>query len=134
MATLKFWGGERLESLRLLAARGLTASQIAARIGGVSRNSVIGALRRNAIRPIGGKTQDGSVIPKSQTQFPQPRQKLARYQTPRPTETWGRPCQFIAGVPTAGDDCKCMARSLLGRSFCAEHHAVVYVRDHNSKG
>lgn len=134
MATEKFWDGERLESLRLLAAEGLTASQIAARFNGISRNAIIGALRRNSIRLVGAPSRDGATIPKAQPRLPQARQGPHRFQAARATETWSRPCQFIAGNPSAGDDCKCMARSLIGSSFCPQHHAIVYVRDDSRKG
>ena len=40
------WTPERVEKLHALYVEGLTCSQIAARLGGVSRNSVIGKLNR----------------------------------------------------------------------------------------
>ena len=40
------WTDERVEELRKLWAEGLSASQIAARLGGVSRNAVIGKVHR----------------------------------------------------------------------------------------
>lgn len=40
------WTDERVESLKKLWAEGLSASQIAAQIGGVSRNAVIGKVHR----------------------------------------------------------------------------------------
>lgn len=40
------WTDERVEQLKKLWAEGLSASQIAARIGGVSRNAVIGKVHR----------------------------------------------------------------------------------------
>lgn len=41
-----FWPDERTERLKKLWADGLTASQIAAELGGISRNSVIGKVWR----------------------------------------------------------------------------------------
>ena len=40
------WTDERVETLKTLWAEGLSASQIAARLGGVSRNAVIGKVHR----------------------------------------------------------------------------------------
>ena len=40
------WSEERVELLTKLWAEGLSASQIAARLGGVSRNAVIGKVHR----------------------------------------------------------------------------------------
>jgi len=40
------WTDERVEALRKLWAEGLSASQIAAQLGGVSRNAVIGKVHR----------------------------------------------------------------------------------------
>jgi len=40
------WTDERVESLKKLWAEGLSASQIAAQLGGVSRNAVIGKVHR----------------------------------------------------------------------------------------
>ena len=40
------WTDERIESLRTMWEKGLTASQIADELGGVSRNAVIGKVHR----------------------------------------------------------------------------------------
>ena len=40
------WTDERVEMLKKLWADGLSASQIAAKLGGVSRNAVIGKVHR----------------------------------------------------------------------------------------
>ena len=40
------WTDERVEQLKKLWAEGLSASQIAGRIGGVTRNAVIGKVHR----------------------------------------------------------------------------------------
>jgi GcrA cell cycle regulator len=40
------WTEERIDTLRALAEQGLTAGQIAERLGGVSRNAVIGKMNR----------------------------------------------------------------------------------------
>ena len=51
------WTDERIEQLRNMWEKGLTASQIADELGGVSRNAVIGKLSRLGLtrdKPPGG--------------------------------------------------------------------------------
>ena len=55
------WNDERVELLRKLWAEGLWASQIAAQLGGVSRNAVIGKVHRlEAFEPWEGKRRTGA--------------------------------------------------------------------------
>lgn len=35
-------------------------------------------------------------------------------------------CQFIAGEPTALEDCKCLLPVMPGSPYCPEHHSLVY--------
>lgn len=48
------WTDARVASLKELHALGLSAGQIAARIGGISRNAVIGKVRRLHLGPLNG--------------------------------------------------------------------------------
>ncbi|WP_375615592.1 GcrA family cell cycle regulator [Bartonella sp. AP58NXGY] len=54
------WTCERVELLKKLWSEGLSASQIAAQLGGVSRNAVIGKVHRLKL-PGRGKTTQGSA-------------------------------------------------------------------------
>ncbi|MBB4075983.1 GcrA cell cycle regulator [Bartonella fuyuanensis] len=54
------WTCERVELLKKLWSEGLSASQIAAQLGGVSRNAVIGKVHRLKL-PGRGKTAQGNV-------------------------------------------------------------------------
>jgi GcrA cell cycle regulator len=56
------WTEERIEALRALWMQGLTASQIAERLGGVSRNAVIGKAHRLGLsaRPSPIKREPGA--------------------------------------------------------------------------
>ncbi|ACS50489.1 GcrA family cell cycle regulator [Bartonella grahamii] len=54
------WTCERVELLKKLWSEGLSASQIAAQLGGVSRNAVIGKVHRLKL-PGRGKTAQGSA-------------------------------------------------------------------------
>lgn len=60
------WSCERVETLARLWAEGLTAAQIARRLGGVSRNAVIGKARRLGLgdrRPRATAANAGLVAP-----------------------------------------------------------------------
>lgn len=59
------WTDERVESLRKLWAEGLSASQIAAQLGGVSRNAVIGKVHRLKLSGRGGSTAQAAQKKKS---------------------------------------------------------------------
>ncbi|WP_273759738.1 GcrA family cell cycle regulator [Bartonella sp. ML70XJBT.G] len=54
------WTDERVELLKKFWSEGLSASQIAAQLGGVSRNAVIGKVHRLKL-PGRGKTAQGNV-------------------------------------------------------------------------
>ena len=75
-AGLMNWNDERVELLRKLWAEGQSASQIAAQLGGVSRNAVIGKVHRlklssrgraNAAPARQKKTSHGSAVTKAVT-------------------------------------------------------------------
>ena len=57
------WTDERIDQLRQMWERGMTASQIAEELGGVSRNAVIGKAHRLGLqaRPSPVKSTDGSA-------------------------------------------------------------------------
>jgi len=76
------WTDERVELLRKLWAEGLSASQIAAQLGGVSRNAVIGKAHRLKLSGRGKTTKN------------QPRAR----KTPAPATPAARPRQVAASV------------------------------------
>jgi GcrA cell cycle regulator len=59
------WTDERIEQLRTMWTKGMTASQIAEELGGVSRNAVIGKAHRLGLqsRPSPVKANDGEDAP-----------------------------------------------------------------------
>lgn len=59
------WTDERVEQLTKLWAEGLSASQIAAQLGGVSRNAVIGKVHRLHLSSRGRTTSTGSRTKKT---------------------------------------------------------------------
>lgn len=62
------WTDERVEKLKKLWAEGLSASQIAAQLGGVSRNAVIGKVHRLALP--GRAKAGGSSAPRAPKRQP----------------------------------------------------------------
>ena len=69
------WSDERVELLVRLWGEGLSASKIAARLGGITRNAVIGKVHRLGLS---GRAKGGTP------QTPRPRTKPARSPAPRP--------------------------------------------------
>jgi GcrA cell cycle regulator len=81
------WTDERVEQLRKLWAEGLSASQIAAQMGGVTRNAVIGKVHRLKLSSRGKTTSSQPRAKKTVNASPsQPRQSS----TPRSSGSSGR--------------------------------------------
>lgn len=85
------WTDERVERLTKLWAEGLSASQIAAQLGGVSRNAVIGKVHRLNLpgRAKSGSTQIARSTKRATTQSQRPAAFTARVQTRTVTRTAG---------------------------------------------
>ncbi|WP_428681798.1 GcrA family cell cycle regulator [Sphingopyxis sp.] len=92
------WTDERIEQLRNMWEKGLTASQIADELGGVSRNAVIGKAHRLGLKsrpsPVkatekAAKPVKAPVAPK--TSSPAPAQRAAAPVAPRPVAAAPRP-------------------------------------------
>ena len=82
------WTDERVEKLKKLWSEGLSASQIAAQLGGVSRNAVIGKVHRLNLpgRAKAGGTQTAA------------RPKRPAQATPRPSNFAARPVAAVRPV------------------------------------
>lgn len=80
------WTDERIENLRKMWEKGLTASQIAEELGGVSRNAVIGKAHRLGLksRPSPVKAGDAGKPAKAQPATPRPATTVAAPPPPRP--------------------------------------------------
>lgn len=73
------WTDERVEVLKKLWSEGLSASQIAAQLGGVSRNAVIGKVHR---LKLSGRGKTTTAAPRSKKVAPAP--SVAASAPPRP--------------------------------------------------
>jgi GcrA cell cycle regulator len=110
------WTEERVAELKELWSSGLSAAQIAARLGDVTRNAVIGKVHRLGLsgRP--------SPIRRSR---PEPRPEPQ----PEPPPVVGivkRPCQWPFGDPGQADFRFCGREAAPSKPYCPEHVARAY--------
>lgn len=108
-----FWTEERVTALQQLWAQGLSASQIAERLGSVTRNAVIGKAHRLGLasRPSPIKLEGP------------PRPRVGKYKGPT--------CQWPIGDPSSQEFKFCGAPIEPGRPYCANHCEQAYIRRDN---
>lgn len=149
------WTDERVELLKKLWADGLSASQIAAQLGGVTRNAVIGKVHRLSLS---GRAKPASSGPRPRkARPPQPHRPRAyvsgntalkvhahpaprRLPAPVPAEDVVVPimlkvplmaltdqmCKWPLGDPGADDFCFCGYKSYNSLPYCEYHSRVAY--------
>ncbi len=150
------WTEERVELLKKLWADGLSASQIAAELGGVTRNAVIGKVHRLGLSGR-AKSSTPSTAPRrprpaaqpSRPRFlvqgntalradpgiePEPRPQLRAVPEAEPLvcervtimELKECMCRWPLGDPGREDFRFCGARSNVGAAYCAHHARIAY--------
>ena len=144
------WTDERVETLKALWLDGLSASQIAKELGGVTRNAVIGKVHRLGLSGRATPSQPSPVAfkpPRSRPAAPAPivhRRPTAtlgadspppeaRF-TPRVEEpgaatvlTLGRHmCKWPIGDPSSSEFTFCGRRASDERPYCVEHAKLAY--------
>ena len=102
------WTDERVETLKGLWKNGYTARQIAERLGGVTRNAVIGKAHRLGL-----------------SSRPQP---IKREEAPIDLSKMARTCQWPIGHPGQDDFRFCGEPATPGKPYCAAHCAIAYRR------
>ncbi len=142
------WTDDRVEILSKLWAEGLSASQIATKLGGVTRNAVIGKVHRLGL--------SGRVKPKRKTKAPaarttvtaRKRPQVKRRTTARPAPTpppiplKAKPlpngefatiltitehlCKWPLGDPTSSDFRFCGRGTDKGEPYCKSHAQLAY--------
>ena len=137
------WSVDRVETLKRLWGDGLSASQIANEMGGLTRSAVLGRAFRMELP----KRKTVSSIPRSRKAPRQPRQRWAPRQIiqmapeevlPPPDflgieflKTTNKTCMYPEGegrsMMFCGQDRK------EGSSFCAGHHRMCYFRADSKK-
>jgi GcrA cell cycle regulator len=146
------WTDERVATLKKLWLEGLSASQIAKQLGGVTRNAVIGKVHRLGLSGRAAPSQ-----PARPTYRPaRPRPAVAAAPAPRPVAAAPRPaavtaaaapvpapmpdlpgtatvltlgahmCKWPIGDPTTDDFSFCGRRSAPEGPYCMEHSRVAY--------
>ena len=96
------WTDERVELLKKLWIDGLSASQIAAELGNVTRNAVIGKVHRLGLS---GRAKDAK---------------------PAASDLRESMCRWPMGDPTKPEFRFCGARSITGLPYCTHHARIAY--------
>ncbi len=102
------WTEERVETLKGLWKSGYTARQIADRLGGVTRNAVIGKAHRMGLSS------------KPQT--------IKRHDMPMDLNRSERTCQWPMGHPGQDEFKFCGDSAVPGKPYCTKHCDVAYRR------
>ncbi len=133
------WTDERVAMLRKLWAAGLSASQIAKELRGVTRNAVIGKIHRLGMNRAGGMRRAPNVNAVRTARIvrdkPIPKPRLV-YVAPKdtgPLEPLGETiekakhgeCLWIEGDPK--QDARICGRETGGHAFCQHHRSAAYV-------
>lgn len=147
------WTDERVELLKKLWSDGLSASQIAAELGGITRNAVIGKVHRlglsgrakststGAARPRKARTPSmlriGRVAIRGNTALahayeieeaePEMMENIIPIGQRRTLlELNEQTCRWPIGDPSAGDFFFCGGNTVTGLPYCAFHSRVAY--------
>lgn len=139
------WTDERVELLKKLWAEGLSAAQIANKMGGVTRNAVIGKVHRLGLSgratpakpqrgcrtPAEDKASGGSApAPEVKSVIPEP-----EFAAPLVLESGDRTtvstiknnmCKWPIGDPAKDDFHFCGQPTLSGKSYCAYHAHLAF--------
>jgi GcrA cell cycle regulator len=149
------WTDERVELLKKLWSDGLSASQIAAELGGITRNAVIGKVHRLGLSGRAKSTSTGAPRPRK-TRSPSHMLRIGRTSIRGNTalahaydiETEAEPelidniipigqrrtilelneqtCRWPVGDPGSGDFFFCGGNTVTGLPYCAYHSRVAY--------
>lgn len=132
---------ERRKMLQELLAKGLSASQIAVQIGGVSRNAVISAAHRYGYyrrdhrrAKAWATTSVPPRVPPHPNRPPDDAERPIRYievdvpSDERKTILDLQPddCRWPIGDPQQSDFTFCNQKKIIGKPYCAHHCAIAY--------
>lgn len=143
------WTDERVELLKTLWAEGLSAAQIANKMGGVTRNAVIGKVHRLGLsgRATPAKPQRGcgpSAVPRAEAAEPveKPQRREMRPIIPEPDSISpvvldsgdrttvntikNNMCKWPIGDPAKDDFHFCGQPSVAGKSYCTYHARMAF--------
>ena len=142
------WTEERVETLKTLWLDGLSASQIAKQLGGVTRNAVIGKVHRLGLSGRATPSQPSAALRPARA--PRPLAPMVQRRTPVVTEPRRQPptvpaidrieerggatvltlgahmCKWPIGDPSSSEFTFCGRRSQDERPYCIEHARLAY--------
>ncbi|WP_315722489.1 MULTISPECIES: GcrA family cell cycle regulator [unclassified Bradyrhizobium] len=154
--TVLTWSDDRVEQLKKLWEAGLSASQIAAELGNVTRNAVIGKVHRLGLS---GRAKSPATAAPRQRKAARPAQPMMRVARPvargntalaQVFEVEAEPdpvafdnvvpmnqrlsllelneatCHWPVGDPSSPDFFFCGGKALSGLPYCAQHSRVAY--------
>ena len=125
------WTEDRVDTLKTLWNEGLSASQIAGKLGGVTRNAVIGKVHRLGLSGRATPAKPKAVEPKA---APQPVRERTVSMDPA-TFGIGRPtvssiganeCKWPIGDPASADFHFCGQGAAGGKPYCAYHSQLAF--------
>ena len=139
------WNDERVEQLKRLWAEGLSASQIASKMGGVTRNAVIGKVHRLGLsgratpaKPQRGRTFEGvehEVVEIQHEPVMKPIIPEPEFSAPLVLDTGdmttvatlkNNMCKWPIGDPSRDDFHFCGQSTSSGKSYCAYHAHLAF--------
>lgn len=143
--SLPTWTPERVATLERLWTDGLSASEIAARFPGITRNAVLGKLHRLGRLGRGRPTASATARKVKEPRTPRARRSKAARQAPRMAPArpspvvvprWGGElatvealqswhCRWPIGDPHEATFAFC-GRPVVDRPYCGDHRAVAY--------
>ncbi|WP_223565221.1 GcrA family cell cycle regulator [Agrobacterium tumefaciens] len=137
------WTNERVAKLKRLWSEGLSASQIAAQLGGVSRNAVIGKVHKLNLpgRSRGPHIETRSIAARSPTTNQhrqevnnEDRARVPMFKRLALSELTERACKWPIGDPMTDDFDFCGLDTLDSTPYCSYHAKLAYqpVKDRQS--
>ena len=127
------WTDDRVALLKKLWGEGKTAAEIAATLGGVTRNAVIGKAHRlklsGRVSPI--QQNKKPKTPANTVKKPERKPRLKPEEIPvgkklKLAELSGNMCRWPSGDPKEDDFGFCGGKGISGLPYCAEHAKVAY--------
>ncbi|HEY3814753.1 MAG TPA: GcrA family cell cycle regulator [Caulobacteraceae bacterium] len=146
------WTDERVSTLKKLWLEGLSASQIAKQLGGVTRNAVIGKVHRLGLSGRAAPSQPSRPIYRPARPRPQVSAPIARREpVPRPPQPVPSPvldlpgtatvltlgahmCKWPIGDPSTDEFSFCGRVAGNEGPYCVEHARVAYQPPQKKKG
>ncbi len=140
------WTDDRVELLKTLWAEGLSAAQIANKMGGVTRNAVIGKVHRLGLsgRATPAKPQRGCTPSQERREASAPKARRPEVKSVIPEPEFIAPlvldtgdrttvttiknnmCKWPLGDPAREDFHFCGQSTLSGKSYCAYHAHLAF--------